>query len=366
MAAKNFTFIGGGDDFLVSRLSKEVFEEKAQGLSDDFSREVINGMASKVEEVETALNEFRASVQTLSLFGDRKAVWLKDVNFLADSQTGKAEGTLRQVELLKEILSAIDPAGVDVLISAYPIDRRRSFVKWCEKNSDFRLVGGDKKSANMIYSLIAQECERLKISIDQNASDLLIAKVSGNTRLVVTELEKIATFLGDESSRIEENHVAELVPDFGAGDFFETAEAFASGDLAWTLDAIRRHFFTNDESRPLISSLQGRNRLMIQLRVLIDAGEIRVSDDRGLARGALDHAASVHKHHFGDSDNKSAFNIFSQNQWYLGRLAIAAKHFPLKKLIDYQMEFLKTFEQILNHPNDQESIMRNLAVRCLS
>jgi DNA polymerase-3 subunit delta len=48
-----------------------------------------------VGEVESAVNRFRDSVQTVSMFGGRRLVWLKDVNFLADTVTGRAESTLR-------------------------------------------------------------------------------------------------------------------------------------------------------------------------------------------------------------------------------------------------------------------------------
>jgi len=37
------------------------------------------------------VNHLREAVQTISLFGGKRVVWLKDVTFLADTVTGKAE-----------------------------------------------------------------------------------------------------------------------------------------------------------------------------------------------------------------------------------------------------------------------------------
>ena len=142
-AAKNFTFICGSDDFLVGRMGKERFETLAATVTDEFAREVINGFAANVGEVETAVNRFRDAVQTISMFGGQRVVWLKDVNFLADTVTGRAESTLKLVEDLQQILENVNPADTAVLVTAAPIDRRRSFPKWCEKNGDFALVGGD-------------------------------------------------------------------------------------------------------------------------------------------------------------------------------------------------------------------------------
>ena len=97
-ATKNFAFICRPDDFIVGRLGKERFETlAAEAQADDFSREIINGFANNVDEVETAVNRFRDAVQTVPMFGGKRVVWFKDVNFLADTVTGRAEGTLQQV-----------------------------------------------------------------------------------------------------------------------------------------------------------------------------------------------------------------------------------------------------------------------------
>jgi DNA polymerase-3 subunit delta len=81
------------------------------------------------------------------MFGGRRVVWLKDVNFLAETVTGRAESTLKLVEDLQQLLAALNPDETAVLVTAAPVDRRRSFPKWCEKNADFALVGGDGDSA---------------------------------------------------------------------------------------------------------------------------------------------------------------------------------------------------------------------------
>src|SRR5690606_13761552 len=137
-----FTFICGSDDFLVNRLGQTRWTELCNDIDDEFSRETISGFANNIGEVEAAINRFRESVQTVSMFGGKRAVWLKDVNFLADTVTGRAEGTLALVEDLKQLLESINPAETAVLVTAAPVDRRRAFPKWCEKTADFTLVAG--------------------------------------------------------------------------------------------------------------------------------------------------------------------------------------------------------------------------------
>jgi len=301
-------------------------------------------------------------VQTLSLFGDRKAVWLKDANFLSDTPTGRAEGAKTLVAELQSLLEAIDPAALGVLITACPVDRRRKELKWMQEHGDYEYLGGEGSEA--LAGLALTEAKSLGVSFAPGALELMAAKVNGNTRLVLEETRKLATYLGPDGGAISEALVRDLVPDFGEGDFFEPAEAFYALDLAWTLDALKRYFFAGHSSRPLLSTLQGRNRLMIQLRVLLDSGELRLGA-RGFDQSAFTAAQRTYAKHFGGLTEKSTFNIFTQNLWYLGKLGEKARALPLKRLIDFQTAFIAAFEELLSRPNDEEGVLRELAIRCL-
>ena len=362
-AEKKFTFICGSDDFLVGRAGKERYAALTAEVPDEFSREELNGFAANVGEVETAVNRFRESVQTVAMFGGQRVVWLKDINFLADTVTGRAESTLKLVEDLQGILESVNPAETAVLLTAAPIDRRRSFPKWCEKNAEFSLVGGDGDSAGEALAGVAlAEAKSIGASFAPGAVELLLAKVGANTRLIVEETRKLATYAG-EGAMIEEAHVAELTPNVAEGDFFEAAEAFFSGDLKWTLAALHRHFFTGGDARPVISALQNRNRILLQVRALLDSGDARLGP-RGL--DGMPRATAAYGARFIGATEKSSFNLFTQNPWYVGKLAGSAKLPPLRRLIDNQQDLITAFEEIIRRPHDQEDVLRELAVRCLA
>ena len=42
------------------------------------------------------------------------------------------------------------------------------------------------------------------------------------------------------------------------------------------------------------------------------------------------------------------------------------KSVTLKRLIDRQLEFVRAFEALIARPGEDEAVMRELAVRCLS
>src|SRR5580658_1447500 len=361
-ATRTFSFVCGQDDFLVGRLGKKRFDELAGETTDEFSREIVNGFAANVDEVERAVNRFREAVQTLPMFGSRRVVWLRDVNFLADSVTGKAETTLRRVEDLQQVLQAVDPAETAVLITAAPVDRRRSFAKWCEKNADFALAdgGGD---ADALGAVAVAEARSIGAEFGPGALELLLARIGASTRLLVEEVHKLAAYAAD-GAVIDEAAVAQLTPNAAQGDFFETADAFFSGDLTLTLAALKRHFFAGGDARPVLAALQNRNRILIQVRALADAGDARVGP-RGV--DGLQRAAETHGARFGEAaGEKSSFNVFTQNPWYLGKLAGAAPLPSLRRLIDNQRAFIDAFDEIIRRPDAQEEVLRDMAVRCLA
>ena len=358
-----FTFVCGPDDFLDNRTAKARFGQMSEGV-DEFSIDVLNGFVNNVAEVETVTNRFREAVQTLGLFGARKVVWLKDVNFLADSQTGKAEGTLKQVVELKALLGSVNPDEIAVLVSASPVDRRRSFPKWCEKISDAHVL--TEGTGGIDWDALAEEeCGTLGISFGPGVVELLVAKITRNSRLFLEEVRKLITACDEADGVITERMVEELVPAFGEGDFFEAAEAFFSHDLSWSIEALRRHFFAGYDARPLLSAFQNRNRLLIQIRSLVDSGFLRVSD-RGIDRSSFGRSAARYGQVFGSSTEKTPLNVFTQNTWYLGKLAGGSPLLALRLLIDHQFEFRRAFEEIIERPGDQEEILRAMIVRCLA
>ncbi len=372
MPAKPFLFLCGPDDFLVNRLGRERYEALAADAADEFSHEVVNGFATNVGEVAAAVNRLREAAQALSLFGGKRVVWLKDVNFLADTPTGRAEGTLQAVEELQAILGGLNPAEVAVVVTAAPVDRRRSFIKWCEATADYTFVGDEEKGGGSALEQVAlAEAAAQGVTIAPDALALLLAKVGPNARLLVEELRKLATYAEPAAGpgpgaggAITEAHVAELTPNFAKGDFFEAAEAFCRGDLKWTLAALHRHFFAGEDARPVLAALQNRNRLLLQLRVLLDTGEVRLGA-RGVDKAAFERAAAAYQDRFAGATEKSPFNVFTQNLWYLGKLAGTGELPPLRRLIDNQQEFVNAFEEIIRRPDEQEEVLREMAVRCL-
>ncbi len=360
-----YFFICGSDDFLVDREAKSLYQKYSQGLADEFSKEIIDGTAQNLSKLELILKHFIESIQIPSLFGGNKVVWLRGINFLEDSPLGRCEGAKMHIDHLVTVLEKINPNSFSVILSASPVDKRTRGFKSLKAHSHFQLIE-DESDPKALALIVAEECKKYSITITPDAIQALLAKVNNNSRLLMQEIEKLSTYLGKSNNRIDMELITDMVPQFGENDFFEFSEAFFSLDFNWTLSALSRHFFIQKESRSLITSLFNKLHLLIPLRVLLDSGSLDGSS-YGINKIALEKLAMEYQLSQVDGQNKSAFNLFTQNPWYLGKLAAIAKKIPLKKLIDFDFALIKVFEDILiySQPEEQELIMRQFVIQSL-
>lgn len=359
-----FQFIAGSDDFLVQRAASTEWDRLCSVIGDSNSCEVIDGHAGNVDEVQKSIHQAISAIRTISLFGDRKAVWLKHVSFFADSVTGRAECTSKAVEHLIEVLQEVDDSMVAVLISGAPVDRRRKAFKWLEKNGNSQIIEAGKDDSVLVH-MAQQEAARDGVTFETGSAETLVEKLNRNTRVILQETQKLVTYLHGHEKKITMELIHSMVPAFGEGDFFETVEAFYSWNLEHTLEALHRHFFAGHDARPVLAALQNRNRLLIQLKSLQVVGIIRDSVSKRSLESAAAQLQSVVAQ-LPDPSDKSTFNLFSQNPWYLGRLSRSLQNCSLARLILFQKAFTQTFREIVDRPRDQESVLRKLVMDCLT
>jgi len=359
--SKGAYFICADDEFIASNAARELFEELTKEISDDMGKEVIEGTALTVDEACEACRKVIESILTPSMFCPKKVVWLKGANFFFDTRAGKSERTAEAIDKMASIIKSMDVESTSVIIEASPIDRRKRHVKKlfdCCDVTDLK----SKDPNEACRSLLIAESKKQKIPFAPNALETLIGIVAASPRMALSEYQKLCAYLNFEGT-ITEKMVLELVPVFGEGDFFEFVNTFYAGNLQTSLDALRRHFFTNKNAsaRPIIATLQKQNSLLIQIRALLEDNAVKLGF-RGL--DYFDTAKQKYEDVFIDFSQKSSYNVFSQNAWYVGNiLAPIAKKYPLKKLIDNQMNFMNAFSELINRPNDDEAIMRELFIK---
>ncbi len=362
--------IAGKDEFLVDQDGRACFEKAKKAAGADAEAEVISGQILRVDEALTLELQFAESVKTLSMFGGKRVIWLRNLNLVSDSVAAKSELTKESLANMFKVATESDPA-VSIIISATPYDgRRKDLANLKSFATDFILHAAPSKSpfdkgdaqADGQVVLAVERFKALGVKVERGVPEVIVGRVGQSTRLVLGECEKLATYAGPGGT-VKESDVHLLVPTFGEGDFFEPIEALAARDLKWGLESLDRYFFNEDSSRPLLSALQNRLRLLIQIRCLADSGDFRVSD-AGLPKGQFEAASGRHGPTFG-SAAKSSANLFSQNAWYVSnKVAPAAARYTLAELVDLQLACADCFDA--SNRGEDESSVRAMFLRALA
>src|ERR1700747_3569892 len=103
-ASRVFAVVGS-DEGETRRRARELALQLAPKEAGDFGVDWIDGAADNAEQAVQRIHHAIEAIQTLPFFCSEKLVWLKSVNFLADTSIGRSAGVLAALEEFKEFLA---------------------------------------------------------------------------------------------------------------------------------------------------------------------------------------------------------------------------------------------------------------------
>ena len=344
---KGLTFVYGCDDFLVDRRAKFVFEEVSNGAGEVYDLGDPNNVLN-------AINNASSAIRTVPMFPESETIWLRAACFLSDIalSTEKKDAIGNFLDLITSVRDK------NIILSASPVDKRTKIFKDLCKNADTTEVGEDsnlQSARDMVRIFISER----KSHITSSAVDLLAMKCGGNSRLLKQEIDKLSCYIADTGETISQEMVSELVEDDNEGNFFDTVEKFFQRDLDGTLIALKRYFFNNNDARPLLAAFTSRTRAIIQLKALLESKKISLSS---ISKNNFSYLA---KQFYMDQNEKSSFNIFSQNAWYLSKIAHYCINFTFDQLLDFQTQFTGIIPTLPSQSSEQANHLKKLIVHCL-
>src|SRR6202048_709413 len=101
----------GSDEGETKRRAKELASELTPEHGGDFGVDTVDGTADNAEQAVLRLRQAKEAILTLPFFGGEKLVWLKNVNFLADTVTGRSAVVQEALEEFKVFLERGCPGG---------------------------------------------------------------------------------------------------------------------------------------------------------------------------------------------------------------------------------------------------------------
>ncbi len=266
--------IFGSDEGLVSQHATEKFARLSEGTN-TFSHEIIDGNAQDSDAAAAICHQIRDAIQTMPFFPGLKIVWLKGANFLGDSVTGKAEATEKALQSLQNLLSGGVPNDVCLLISAFEFDKRRAFNKLLLKlgsseefsKPDISQPGWEEQVA----VIVGNAAKERNLAFDKDALDIFIHRVSESSRQIISEIEKLDIYLGQERRTVTEQDIRDMVSQTRTGIIWEISRAIESGKAS---EAIQLIDFQLDRGEQAVGIIRAAFipalRSMIAARIICD------------------------------------------------------------------------------------------------
>jgi DNA polymerase-3 subunit delta len=369
-AATNIYAVVGSDEAEVKRAAAELARNLTPPDAGDFGLEVIDGAVDNAEHAAARIRSAIEALQTLPFFGGSKVVWLKNANFLGDTQIGRAAGVQSALEELSELIENGLGSDVILLVSATEVDKRRSFYRSLVKRAELqvfdRLDSSRSGWEEEAIEAVRRRAEKRKLQFDEDALHLFVLLSGGDTRQIENELEKIDIFLGGSGTafqvtpRVTVDLVRELVPLSRAGVIFELSNALAMRDLELALTLVRRLL---DQGESAVGILLVA--ILPTVRNLLLAKDLMERHRLARPHSPFQFISAINRLPVEATDHLPRKKDGSINAYPLGIAAQQAHRFETKQLVGAMQACLEANLQLVTTQLDHELVLTEAVVKLL-
>ena len=276
-ADKALYLIHGDDDFLVQESARALVHALCPPAMESTGLVTIDGAVDRADEIETVVRETIQGLFTVSLFGDRTVVWLKDASFLNPRKDpGRGAEAKAQVQGLLDKLKAGAPGNV-LVVSGAPLDKRSALYKFLAKEGHVAAHMRPEKTWKVDESAEQVAADRFAAAGLEIARPLLqrfIQRTGPETRQIHHEIEKLSLFAG-EGGTVTQDMVDDLVTPAREAILWDFTDAMGMADLERSLAQLRRLLAQRENPVALVIQVVNRFRELLLLRECMDRGWLR-------------------------------------------------------------------------------------------
>jgi DNA polymerase III subunit delta len=361
-ASRVFAVVGS-DEGETRRRARELVLQLAPKEAGDFGVDSIDGAADNAEQAVQRIHQTIDAIQTLPFFGSEKLVWLKGVNFLADTSIGRSAGVLTALEEFKELLAKGLPNGVCFLLSASEVDKRRSFFK--SLGNIARLEQFDKLDTSRpgweeeVEFVARQLAAEFDLKFETEALEIFVRLAGSDTQQLRNELEKLDLYLGEKRG-VTVKIVRELVAKSTAGVIWELGACISKRRLAESLALLDQLLFQGETPIGILFVAiipTVRNLLVVKdlmLRHKVSPPQVPFHFSRTLS--GLPENTTRHLPRKKDG---------TINAYALGLAALEVRRFELQELVDGLDACLKANIQLVTTQLEPRLILSQLLVKLI-
>jgi DNA polymerase-3 subunit delta len=273
--------VHGDDEFLVAEKAREIVNALCPSEQQGEVLEVIEGLATKGEEVELIFKRVRETLQTMGMFSEEKIIWLRDCTFLPDCAVSKYEAVKTAIKQFEELLKAGLPSDRKVIISASSkVSGRSAFFKTCGKVGEVYTFVKNDQPHKVVEDAIGMVSSLLKergISASHNVIVNFASRVGNDTRQLVNEADKLDIYLGPDRRDLEVRDVALMVAPGRELAAWQLADAVVERNLPLAMQTLSTLLAQKQSEMAIIGGLSRRFRELSLYRALVDSGKAKLT-----------------------------------------------------------------------------------------
>ena len=262
----------GEDEFSATAAARERIDRFVPPADQTLGLEIIDGQADIIDQALACLRQCLEAIRTIGFLGGRKVVWLRGVDFLSDPIVGRNKEVQETLQILANTMAGGIPEGHLLIITALKVDARTSFYKACIAQGELIECNLAAKPWQRDRGAMTFTMHAFKDTGLQAGNELIgafIQKVGTDTRQIMQETAKLATYLGGrrEVQTADIEAITSTSRDLFAWDL---ADAVGMRDLPRSLTVLRQLLFQRMDPIRLISGLEGRFRHLLIFREALD------------------------------------------------------------------------------------------------
>ena len=280
-AARLF-LVYGTDDLSATRKADEIAARLCPPENQAFGLETLQPEpgADQVDAVCAFLRNVVEALLTPPFLGGDKAVYVRGAPYFDPlTEPGKFASVKTEVERLVELLKKGLPAGVAFLLLTDKVNKSTTFYKTFNAAGEVHVFDEpekDKEAEADFIPRVEQMLAERGLDVPRGVLSAFLDRTGYNLRQAENEIEKLALYVGDRKA-VSAEDVRLMVAPMRESKFWEFADTFCDGDLADTLEVMRRMFEQGVSPVALIVGLENRLREIVVLSDCLKRGWARVS-----------------------------------------------------------------------------------------
>lgn len=363
--SKSLVLVFGSDEYLVADKARSMVDGYLPAEERLMALDIVDGAASTADGAADLVSKCLGSVLSPPFFTKSKVTWFRDVNFLYESNVGKAEAVKTALERFVGVVGKGIPQGQMLIVTSPKVDKRYAFYKaFKDKGEVHEFEVPDKAylAERQVKDRVIGFLGEREMQMDEAALELFLDRVGSDSRQIVNELEKLLSYTGGRK-KITAADIKAITSSSRSALAWDLSDAVGNQDLKEATAVLRQLVFQKEEPVGLMVLLETRIRELLLYRQALDSGWLREKSSYGKRSYQWGEVPADVDKLFTELFSKDPRQV---HPFRVGLLAEQARRFPAKKLVKCYHALAAASEKIVSTRVPPEVTMELLLVEMLS